>query len=298
MNLTAFSTSRSSPLLKWRSIQRPCCEHQYHAADYAIDGVPAVLAALNKGGLNAATRSLAIEYAKRGISANAVATGIIKFANAPGANARGDGALHPMGHMGEIERLFVNASLYLDFRPVRPWRKILPRYRWPVRVLVTEHDVPTASSAVAHDRKGRRPFSRRGGLSTRIEGGASGQSIAPQTTLIERDPHRASSVNAEVNHFTPSRCLASTCPTEFETVKGPAHIEPQPAASGTLPIVVQRQNSRRASLDGTYRAGRATGLQYSTNVLKALAGKAVPGASRRDGRVSDLLSNVVAPRQR
>lgn len=35
--------------------------------DHAIDGVPSVLASLTKGGLNAATKSLAIEYAKRGI---------------------------------------------------------------------------------------------------------------------------------------------------------------------------------------------------------------------------------------
>jgi NAD(P)-dependent dehydrogenase (short-subunit alcohol dehydrogenase family) len=35
--------------------------------DYAIAGVPSVLASLTKGGLAAATRSLAIEYVKRGI---------------------------------------------------------------------------------------------------------------------------------------------------------------------------------------------------------------------------------------
>jgi NAD(P)-dependent dehydrogenase (short-subunit alcohol dehydrogenase family) len=46
--------------------------------DNAIAGVPSVLASLTKGGLNAATKSLAIEYAKRGIRVNAVALGIIK----------------------------------------------------------------------------------------------------------------------------------------------------------------------------------------------------------------------------
>ena len=46
--------------------------------DHAIDGVPSVLASLSKGGLNAATKSLAIEYAKRGIRVNAVSPGIIK----------------------------------------------------------------------------------------------------------------------------------------------------------------------------------------------------------------------------
>jgi len=40
-------------------------------AEHAVDGVPSVLASLTKGGLNAATKSLAIEYAKRGIRINA-----------------------------------------------------------------------------------------------------------------------------------------------------------------------------------------------------------------------------------
>ena len=50
--------------------------------DHAIAGVPSVLASLTKGGLNAATKSLAIEYAKRGIRVNAVAPGTNQDANA------------------------------------------------------------------------------------------------------------------------------------------------------------------------------------------------------------------------
>ena len=42
-------------------------------ADSAYSGVYSVLAALTKGGLNAATKSLAIEYAGKGICVNAVA---------------------------------------------------------------------------------------------------------------------------------------------------------------------------------------------------------------------------------
>ena len=38
--------------------------------DYAMSAVPSVLASLTKGALNAATKSLAIEYAKRGIRVN------------------------------------------------------------------------------------------------------------------------------------------------------------------------------------------------------------------------------------
>jgi NAD(P)-dependent dehydrogenase (short-subunit alcohol dehydrogenase family) len=85
-------------------------------AESAISGVPSVLASLTKGGLNAATKSLAIEYAKSGIRANAVAPGIIKSPmHAPETHAA-LGALHPMGHMGEMSDI-VNAILYLESAP-------------------------------------------------------------------------------------------------------------------------------------------------------------------------------------
>ena len=85
-------------------------------ADHAIDGVPSVLASLTKGGLNAATKSLAIDYAKRGIRANAVAPGIIKSPMHAPETHGALGALHPMGHMGEMSDI-VNAILYLDAAP-------------------------------------------------------------------------------------------------------------------------------------------------------------------------------------
>src|ERR1700691_5195893 len=46
--------------------------------DHANAGIPSALASLTKGGLNAATKSLAIEYARRGVRVNAVALGVIK----------------------------------------------------------------------------------------------------------------------------------------------------------------------------------------------------------------------------
>ena len=46
--------------------------------DHANSTVPAALASLSKGGLNAVTKALAIEYADRGIRGNAVALGIIR----------------------------------------------------------------------------------------------------------------------------------------------------------------------------------------------------------------------------
>ena len=84
--------------------------------DHAIAGVPSVLASLTKGGLNAATRSLAIEYAKTGIRANAVSPGIIKSPMHAPETHDALGALHPVGHMGEM-RDIVNAVLYLDSAP-------------------------------------------------------------------------------------------------------------------------------------------------------------------------------------
>ena len=81
--------------------------------DHANSQVPSVLASLTKGGLDAATRSLAIEYAKRGIRVNAVAPGVIKTPMHPVETHQALGALHPLGRMGEITDI-VDAILYLE----------------------------------------------------------------------------------------------------------------------------------------------------------------------------------------
>jgi NAD(P)-dependent dehydrogenase (short-subunit alcohol dehydrogenase family) len=81
--------------------------------DHAIAGVPSVLASLTKGSLNAATKSLAIEYAKRGIRVNAVALGIIKSPMHPIETHAQLDMLHPIGHMGEMSDV-VDAILYLE----------------------------------------------------------------------------------------------------------------------------------------------------------------------------------------
>lgn len=85
-------------------------------ADQASSKVPAVLAALTKGGLNAATRALAIEYASRGIRVNAVSPGIIKTPMHPPETHAALDRLHPIGHMGEIADI-VQAVLYLESAP-------------------------------------------------------------------------------------------------------------------------------------------------------------------------------------
>jgi len=85
-------------------------------AEHALSDVPAVLASMTKGGLNAATKSLAIEYAKRGVRVNAVAPGIIKTPMHTPETYEALGLLHPIGHMGEIADI-VSAILYLETAP-------------------------------------------------------------------------------------------------------------------------------------------------------------------------------------
>jgi NAD(P)-dependent dehydrogenase (short-subunit alcohol dehydrogenase family) len=82
-------------------------------ADHASARVPSVLASLTKGGLNGATRSLATEYAKRGIRVNAVALGAINSPMNPPEWHAQLGALHLVGHIGEISDA-VDAVLYLE----------------------------------------------------------------------------------------------------------------------------------------------------------------------------------------
>jgi NAD(P)-dependent dehydrogenase (short-subunit alcohol dehydrogenase family) len=78
-----------------------------------VKGVPSALASLTKGGLDAVTRSLAIEYADKGIRVNAVAPGVIKTPmHAPETHAALAG-LHPLGRMGEVREI-VEAILYLE----------------------------------------------------------------------------------------------------------------------------------------------------------------------------------------
>jgi len=79
----------------------------------ANSNVPSVLASLTKGGIDSATRSLAIEYAKRGIRINAIAPGIIKTPMHPAATHATLAGLHPVGHMGEISDI-IDAAMYLE----------------------------------------------------------------------------------------------------------------------------------------------------------------------------------------
>jgi NAD(P)-dependent dehydrogenase (short-subunit alcohol dehydrogenase family) len=78
---------------------------------------PAALSVLTKGGLVAVTRSLAIEYAARGLRVNAVSLGVIKTPTHDESSYAGMGALHPVGRVGEIEDV-VGGVLYLESAPI------------------------------------------------------------------------------------------------------------------------------------------------------------------------------------
>lgn len=82
----------------------------------AISGVYSVLAALTKGGVNAATKSLAIEYAKKGIRVNAVAPGNIRTPMHAPETHEALGAFNPIGRLGEISDI-ADAILFLDSAP-------------------------------------------------------------------------------------------------------------------------------------------------------------------------------------
>ena len=80
--------------------------------EHPIAGVPASLPMITKGGLDAVTRSLAIEYARDGIRVNAVAPGIVNtpmHKNDPVAFLE---SLSPMGRISEVQDI-VDAVLYL-----------------------------------------------------------------------------------------------------------------------------------------------------------------------------------------
>ncbi|WIV55900.1 SDR family NAD(P)-dependent oxidoreductase [Amycolatopsis nalaikhensis] len=84
--------------------------------DHANSAVPSALASLTKGGLNSVTKSLAIEYATRGVRVNAVSPGIIRTPMHPAETHDALASLHPVGRLGEIGDI-VDAVLFLENAP-------------------------------------------------------------------------------------------------------------------------------------------------------------------------------------
>ncbi|MGQ5637674.1 MULTISPECIES: SDR family NAD(P)-dependent oxidoreductase [unclassified Streptomyces] len=84
--------------------------------DNADARVPAVMASLTKGGLQSATKSLAIEYATRGIRVNAVSPGTIRTPMHAEETHAFLAGLHPVGRLGEPGDI-ADAVMYLENAP-------------------------------------------------------------------------------------------------------------------------------------------------------------------------------------
>jgi NAD(P)-dependent dehydrogenase (short-subunit alcohol dehydrogenase family) len=85
-------------------------------AEQPLKASPAALSSLTKGGLDAATKALAIEYASRGIRVNAVAPGIIDTTLTEKDAQETPTPLQPLGRMGRISDI-VGAVMYLERAP-------------------------------------------------------------------------------------------------------------------------------------------------------------------------------------
>jgi NAD(P)-dependent dehydrogenase (short-subunit alcohol dehydrogenase family) len=101
-------------------LSRPGGGHVVNISTSLVDNadaqVTAALASLTKGGLNAVTKSLAIEYAARGVRVNAVSLGVIRTSMHPTDPGGVEAARHPVNRMGEVDDV-VRAILYLEQAP-------------------------------------------------------------------------------------------------------------------------------------------------------------------------------------
>jgi NAD(P)-dependent dehydrogenase (short-subunit alcohol dehydrogenase family) len=112
--------------LTQRAIGQMLKQHSGHVvnisasiADHADSIEPTALTALTKGGLGAVTRSLAVEYASRGIRVNAVAPGITQTPLHPAESYTPEalaGKLPPLGRVGQVNDI-VDGILYLESAP-------------------------------------------------------------------------------------------------------------------------------------------------------------------------------------
>lgn len=84
--------------------------------DYARSDEPSALVSLTKGGLAAVTRSLAIEYASRGIRVNAVSPGVIQNPRFDPASYVAAAATHPLQRVGQISDV-VEGIVFLENSP-------------------------------------------------------------------------------------------------------------------------------------------------------------------------------------
>jgi len=85
-------------------------------AERPSSALPAALAALTKGGVAAATRSLALEYAGRGVRVNAVSPGVIQTSLHDAESYASSAALVPVGRVGQVSDV-VRGVLFLEDSP-------------------------------------------------------------------------------------------------------------------------------------------------------------------------------------
>jgi len=81
-------------------------------ADHPIAGIDAAVPMITKGGLDAVTRSLAMEYAKQGIRVNAVAPGTVDTPMHKDHHSELLNSLQPMGRIADVKDI-VDAIVYL-----------------------------------------------------------------------------------------------------------------------------------------------------------------------------------------
>jgi NAD(P)-dependent dehydrogenase (short-subunit alcohol dehydrogenase family) len=118
VNLTGFFW------LTQRAIAEMAAAHGGHVvnitasvAEVTNSASPSVLTALTKGGLAAATRSLAVECAPSGIRVNAVSPGIIQTPmHSPESYENLGPQLPPLGRVGQVSDV-VGAVLFLESSP-------------------------------------------------------------------------------------------------------------------------------------------------------------------------------------
>jgi NAD(P)-dependent dehydrogenase (short-subunit alcohol dehydrogenase family) len=118
VNLTGFFW------LTQRAIAEMTAAHGGHVvnitasvAEVTNSASPSVLTALTKGGLAAATRSLAVECAPSGIRVNAVSPGIIQTPmHSPESYENLGPQLPPLGRVGQVSDV-VDAVLFLESSP-------------------------------------------------------------------------------------------------------------------------------------------------------------------------------------
>ena len=117
VNLTGFFTVTQRVIAEMLALRRGHIVNITSTlVDFADSQVPAALTAMTKGGLAAVTRSLAIEYAARGIRVNAVSPGIIATSALDDEAQRVLGARHPLGRVGQVSDI-VDGVLFLDAAP-------------------------------------------------------------------------------------------------------------------------------------------------------------------------------------